>query len=373
MLNDHNLEVDAQFAESKLDKIEPLTIQFEAQIAYSDQNNNWTPPYCINNASSSGATNKQPVWSEPSTQYIAAGSLAALAFSYSPPANAGLGDMIKQLTNQFEEMFQPLLEATFGAFASLINAAQSDGSSGVMQSVAQGADMMVKATQETSNNRIAMAAMPPPMHCESDDYGVASRNANISAKLTSDGIANESAKLYMPNRVPYTTRISNLAAKYPEQEHITISKSLSSTKLDDSGVQAMIDGVDVMTSNVTENIKLDPNMATSSSKFQRAEYIAQSGKAARLEVAKAPFYDAISERTTSSHGESKLSLIQKEVDRTYGGDSEWRSALSEYADPTPLLAELNKQTSFSNYLLAETLKKVSQQNILIATQNIDKI
>ncbi|MFA0229663.1 hypothetical protein AB4491_11835 [Vibrio sp. 10N.261.45.A7] len=356
-----------------MDNEKPLTIQFEAQIAYSDLNSSWTPPHCINNATNSETVNKQPIWSETSTQYIAAGSLAALAFSYSPPANAGLGDMIKQLTNQFEEMFQPLLDATFGTFASLINAAQSDGSSGVMQSVAQGSDMIVKATQETANNKIAMASMPPPMHCESDDFGVASRNANISAKLTSDGIANESAKLYKPNRIPYTTRISNLATKYPEQEHITISKSLSSTKLDDSGVQAMIDGVDVITSHATEKIKLDPNMASSSSKFQRSEYISQSGKAARLEVAKAPFYDAIAERTTSSHGESKLSLVQKEIDRTYGGESEWRSALSEYADPTPLLAELNKQTSFSNYLLAETLKKVSQQNILIATQNIDKI
>ncbi|MBF4308263.1 hypothetical protein, partial [Vibrio anguillarum] len=57
--------------------------------------------------------------------------------------------------------------------------------------------------------------------------------------------------------------------------------------------------------------------------------------------------------------------------RTYGGESSWRSDIAAFADPTPVLAELNKQQSFTNYLLLEQLKKTTQQNLLIASQNIE--
>jgi hypothetical protein len=122
-----------------------------------------------------------------------------------------------------------------------------------------------------------------------------------------------------------------------------------------------------------ERIKLDPSLASSKSKANQTAYIRQSARAARLEIAKAPFYEAIAERVKAENGESKLSLMQREIDRTYGGESSWRDEIQQYAAPTPLLAELNKQQALSNYLLFELLKKTQQSNLLIASQNIDRL
>ncbi|MEZ8238657.1 MULTISPECIES: hypothetical protein [Vibrio] len=342
-------------------------ITFSSYIDYSTTFNSWATPSSLNNSTS--IIEPAPV----NTKYIAVGALAAAAFTYSPKANAGLDDIINQLTSQFEEMFEPLLSSVLGGFGKILNAGQSDGSSAIVKAISTSGDMQIKALTEAANNRLTMASMPPPNHCESDDIGMASKNSNQSSNLTLRELSKTSVKNYEPNSIPFSVRISGIANRYSNNEHITMSTALSSTKLDSSQVKMMIDGIDVLTAKQTDSISLDPAMANSESNVSRTEYLLQSAKAAKLEVSKGAFYDAVADRTVASHGESKLSLIEKEVDRTYGGGSSWRDDLLNFGDPTPLLAELNKQVSLSNYILSESLKKTSQQNILIATNNVDTI
>ncbi len=339
------------------------SIKFGCDVDYNpQQSKNWSPPLSLPNQSN-GKT----------VTYIAAGTVAAMALTYTPPANASISSILNSLVGKFEDMFGPLLTKVFGAFAEIINGAQADGSAAIVQSVATSTEALINANKEIANNKISLASMPPPSHCESDDIGMAMRTVSSSARATSDNILANSSKLYFPSDLPYATRVSNIASRYSDNEHIAISKNVSHDKLEDSQVKAMIDGVDVMTASKMEQIKLDPSLANSASPAKQKAYLVQSSRAARLEIAKAPFYEAIGERVKASNGESKMSLMQKEVDRTYGGEGTWRKEIQQYADPTPLLSELNKQQSFTNFLLLEQLKKQQQANLLIATQNIDNL
>lgn len=347
-----------------------ICVKYSTNIHYQG----WHSTFTNQNPDNDG--DKDPGGQSTVKSWAAAGALATIAYAYSPPARAGIGDIAKQLTNQFEKMFEPLLSGVFSAFGKIINAGQSDSSSAVVKSQAQSADMIINANREIANQRIELASMPPPNFCESDDLGIASAKIHISSQSTLDRILSESGNMYGNNNTLYLTKISGIPARYSPNgprpnEHIQLSRKINQNKLEDADAKAFIDGVDVLTAKKMESINLNPAHAASTNKIEQLNYIEQSGKASRLELSKATFLEVLTDRTISANGESKLSLMEKEIARTYGGESSWRNDIANFADPTPVLAELNKQQSFTNYLLLEQLKKTTQQNLLIASQNIE--
>lgn len=309
--------------------------------------------------------------------WVAGVALVAAGASFSSPAQASIGGILDSLVNKAQEMLKPLLESTFGAFGSLINSGMQDSSSAIVQANATGADSLVQAMKAIADNEVALESLPPPSYCESDEIGAASNKIGTSSQMTLDSLVRQSALTHSSsdNQI-YSTKINGIAERYgPNSEapnrHIELASILSSNKVESqTDVKAYVDGVDAMSSSAMKKIQLDPTLASSTSGLDRARYVEQSGKAAKLELAKGVMYESLSERMVSESGESKLSLMDKEVDRTYGGEGPWRNELLDYAAPTPLLVELNKQQAFTNYLLLEQLKKVSKQNLIIAAKAI---
>lgn len=310
--------------------------------------------------------------------WVVGTAILTASATYSSPANASIDSILNGLVTKAQEMLQPLLDSTFGAFSQLINSGTSDASAAVMQSSAQGSDAIVNAMKSVADNQIGLESMPPPSYCESDEIGAASRTLGVSSQMTLDSLVTQSVQIHnSTSNAIYSTKINTIAQRYSgssanPNRHIQLASILNNSNItNQDDVKAYIDGVDAMSIGATQKINLKPSMATSESGAERAVYVANSGKAAKLELAKGILYESLTERMSSSSGESKLSLMDKEVSRTYGGEGAWRSELLEYAAPTPLLVELNKQLAFANYLSLEQLKKISKQNILIASQITD--
>lgn len=309
------------------------------------------------------------------TKWIMGTALATTALMYSTPSRAGIEGILNSLVAKCEEMMKPMLEGTFGGFGSLINGGSADASSAVVQAIGTSTDGIIEATKEIANNKIGLASMPPPNYCESDEIGKASKVLSQSATQTMDELVATSASLHntTDNRL-YATKISNIASRYNKESgqqnrHIQMASIINKSKISsEEEVKAFIDGVDSMSVEATSKIRLSEASTVSNSGRRKAFYVAESGKAARLELAKGVLFQTLSERMVAESGESKTSLLEKEVERTYGGEGSWRSELLNYADPTPLLAELNKQQALTNYLLLESLKKTTTQNTLIASQ-----
>lgn len=303
----------------------------------------------------------------------------AMASTYSPPAHAGIDSILSSLVGKFKSMFEPLLNNVFGIFGEMLNAGQADSSAAVIQASAKGTDIITKAIQEATNSRMQVATALPPNYCESDDIGKAINNATTSSQITTDHLGSQSANIYNYDTAGiYNSRIATIGSRYAsgtmKNQHIKVGKNLAKSKLETTEEhKAVIDGIDVMTANVTNTIDLNPEHATSSKNIERQYYLDNSGRAARLELNKATYFSAMASRVTSDNGESKISLIEKEIARTYGGNGTWRDELLQYADPTPLLAEANKQLSLTNYLLFEQLKLTEQQNLLLATSTIEQM
>lgn len=318
---------------------------------------------------SSEPGNKSGVW-------FMAGAVVVAGLTVSKPAHAGLDGILNSLVSKFSDMFDPLLNNVFGGFGELLNAGTADSSAGIMQSVAASGDVQIKALQEIDNARVMSATEPPPDFCLSDELGAASKVAGQSSQKTMDSVMAGSSNLYDEKVGSYTTGITSISQRYQEpgleNGHIKMASKLSQSRISDSTDQkAIVDGLDVMTAGAMDGIQLNSADANSTSNKRRAYYLQNSAKAARLEIAKSAFASSLADRVTNEDGMSKFGLIEDEINRTYGGDGNWRNDIVGYADPTPLLSELNKQQSLTNYLLFESLKKMDQQNLLISTNIIE--
>lgn len=328
---------------------------------------------------SSNETDEKGFAMPQAAMWVMAGTVVMAGMTYSGPAHAGIDGILSSLVNKFEKMFEPLLSGVMGNFGSLLSEANNDSSAGIMKTLAAGSDVTIKAMKEIEDNRLLAAAAPPPDHCESDDLGKAAKVTSQSANLTLESLSAQSSQSYATdNHISYHARIRGIASRYQEptnqNAHIKLASNLQKNRIDSPADQkAIADGIEVMASEATATITLDPELARSPNLIDNKEFLRNSSKAVRLEVAKSAYYTQLSEKSAPTSGISKYEVIQREIDRTYGGDSEWRSQVQGYVDPTPLLAELNKQQALTNYLLWETIKKIDQQNLQIANSTIHQM
>jgi len=306
----------------------------------------------------------------------AIGAIAIGAMTHSSKANASIEDTINQLTEKFKAVFDDMLGSIMATFAALLAANQNENASKQSEASARAADNITKAIREVEVAQVQRATAPPPDFCESDALGQDVKMATKSAQDLMDEFSKQSVNTYMSGKRKgnYSLNVSSLTKKMAtSNSFLSLGNSLTSDSLESKqNTVNALSSVEIMTASAMDDIELIPSEATSDNQVKRLNYLTNSGKAIRLEIAKSAFFTSISERAATSDSKSKIQLINSEVERTYNNAS-WRDQLNSYADPTPLLIELNKLQAFSNYTNVEMLKKLDQQNLLIATQTISQM
>jgi hypothetical protein len=302
--------------------------------------------------------------------------IMASGLTFSSSANASIGSILSSLVDKFKDMFEPLLNSVMGDFGALLNMGQSETTTKLIQANAAGTDNIIQALQKIDDAKVRRSTAPAPDYCNSDATGIGAKSANRGAQRAVDSISTQSIATYSNglNKGMYTNKIAGVAESVAtNNNHLTLGANLQKSKLSSSADrQNALTSVEIMTAPAMNSISLKPEDAMSSNRLAKTDYLNNSSKAIRLELAKNAFFTAIAERASSKNGESKLSLIEKEVERTYGGE-EWRKECNDLADPTPLLIEANKQMAFGNYVNVEILKKLEQQNLLLATATIQAL
>ncbi|MNC42613.1 hypothetical protein D3C75_914320 [compost metagenome] len=73
-------------------------------------------------------------------------------------------------------------------------------------------------------------------------------------------------------------------------------------------------------------------------------------------------------------GDSKMSLLQQEIERTYGSDENgWRKEINEAASAVPLLKDLCKQAALQNKLLLEQHSQNERHSLLVSVAILEKM
>lgn len=314
-----------------------------------------------------------------SNKKIAAGVAAAALLATSSPAHAGIGsilnDMKEKLSKGVEEVLGPIMSivgVVIGQFVGESGAATTAAATKV-------ADSEANYKNEVDNKKTFAATAPPPDQCISDELGAeAGIQENNSAiisgvlsKKSSDASTNNSdeSALHALTKIGQRYTSPTAASKGLKNAHIRSSTITGQDKIETAEQRkAALDFVDTIAVGTQQKIKLSDADAAGTAPAQRRYYMAVSSQQARLEIAKSPFYSAIANRMVAPGDEtSKFSIMEQEVARTYGGNSDWRNQIANFADPTPLVAELNKQLAFSNSLQVNQLKIMEQQSLVMST------
>lgn len=281
-------------------------------------------------------------------------------------SKAFANDFINAIINQAIEPILSLLEVLqngamqmFGEFIK-----GSSESNATAQTAAADAQNTVRV--RIAEQQIKAATAPTPQQCTSDS--VAKQAMQSDAKRSAN---NEITLFGLTSSSMVGDR--NLLAKdfkAQVQRHGTSGKNLNvHSVIKESGIETEEDHQ--AASDFLKNaVYIDTRSPTVESidksleqGFETTAYRQMAEKAKttnRRQIAMLPLVEAKSENDNRD-GVSNRKALRAEIERTYGSNSEgWRQEIRGYADPTPLLAELNINTSLNNYLLLKQLEKQKQ-------------
>lgn len=308
---------------------------------------------------------------------VAAGIVGLLALT-STPAHAGISSILKQLVSLFEDMFRPLIETVMGTFSSILNLFTNQAVGGLTTAMTKGFDFQIQSQKEINNNKVGAATEPPPQMCESDTNAKGIIKAESNAVELAANLSDKSFDIYnslgQANQGLFEVLGQNLVNKYSDKNEY---RKLFNTPLVMGGnisnaeerIRA-VDAVDLATYSAVESIRIPHD--TSSVSGQKAHIRAMS-RINKIETARQILLKRVSSRVVvPGDSESSTSVLAKEVERTYGGDT-WRADVSSYADATPLLAEACKNISLSNKLLLKQYESTECLAQIAALQLMEQV
>lgn len=293
---------------------------------------------------------------------LLAGLFTAGLLSYSPEADAA-GDPISQaITNTMRDMFIEIVGSAFGVVNSKIDESSKETQT-VLATVGDGINTTILAIDKKNTQA---AVMSPPDFCLSDEIGEKSKikdneSRSSIAKLNIESTAEKIAGKVKGTRVEDVSKAMQTEfgpGTEKENMHLdpTVLTSGLSIKNDDDEIQAraFVETMQVPLKDVPNIPKAELGAELTKDQLRLKARI--DSRIARIKMAEQPFFKSISERR-DSEGESKISLMQADVERTYADNgSVWRKELGQYSNPTPNTQESAKLISFSNKLAYENLR-----------------
>ncbi|MFV8384176.1 hypothetical protein ACNO5E_08765 [Vibrio parahaemolyticus] len=303
--------------------------------------------------------------------------VGALAFA-STPAHASINGILKKLVSMFADMFKPLIEGVMGAFSSILNQFTDQSTGGLTAAMAKGFDVQLQANKEISDNVLSAAIEPPPQMCASDTSakGIIQTEGN-STELASN-LSSKAFDIYtalsQANTDTFEVLGKQMVEKYSNKEEyrelfdtsLVMGSNISTAKERVRGV----DSVNMATYSALDSIKVPYDRTTVSGK---KAYLRSMSAINKVETARQVLLKNLSNRiVVPGDTESSRSLLETEVNRTYGGEA-WRGEIASFANPTPLIAEACKLLSLNNKLLLAQYDQTQQANQISALQLIDQV
>ncbi|HHB1593167.1 TPA: hypothetical protein ACN976_001284 [Vibrio campbellii] len=306
-------------------------------------------------------------------------AVGAFLMLNSSPAHAGIDGILNKLVGKFAEMFEPLISAVMGAFSSVINLFNDQATGGMTAAFTKGFDTQLALTKEVANDRISAATEPPPQMCESDQNAIGIvDSANVSRELAGNLVANMADDYLQMKALPgkgiFKLNGNELIKKYSNDFGFTklLETPLVSGKNIETANERITakDKIDMAVYSAMDTVDLPSSTETVSN---QKRYLRQVSKVNTIATARMVLTENMADRVvTPGASESHMSLLEKEIDRTFGNET-YRADLASYADSVPLAAEMNKNLAMSNKLSIMTLKKLDQLTQLEALKLIDQV
>ncbi|MBE8233463.1 MAG: hypothetical protein HAW67_06965 [Endozoicomonadaceae bacterium] len=320
---------------------------------------------------------------------VLASVAAVFSLGYSQKAHAFnptelIEDFAEKITDQLAEQFQPLLETVMGAVMGNFESVMGDENSKSTEALAKVGDAINQTGITIENQRLKRALVSRPMACYFDDNALLEKDVAEQSNEKAIERVNASSEEYFPPNGnssdgpgskelkhqelgdklinPATTDAEKKALLSPQ---ILNKDSLTPEELREA--QAFIATLSTQAELRVGEIQQNEN-SSYGAKMKAAK---QASKAAKIESAKAVFYQEIKRKDASS-GQSETQLLKKQIDDSYYNE-EWRKGIQEMAEPTPLLVDLCIQTATSNKLLYEMLDAQVQGNKVLATTLLDSV
>jgi hypothetical protein len=309
-------------------------------------------------------------------------SVAGMGLLYTPNANAGwVDDLAKKAASQIKKVVEPMFNQIFDTFLGDILGFMGQGMDKTSSAIGIQTDTINTVSSDIANEQIKRATAPKPDNCRSDELGAESQKADqrtenrkkIYAIETNNQVFNTSPSKIREEMLRQSEKYSGSA----KGENLVVSNISRSGGLNN---QAQVDLARDITTNVigptasivTTNIKRIMNSKGGTNvALELQSHMAAKG--ARIQIASSPMNDKIAANNNTT-GKSRDAIFKEEIDRTYGDrNGIWRSEINAVSDPTPVVAELCKQTAFSNKLLLEQLKAIEQSNLIAGAQLLEQI
>jgi len=310
-------------------------------------------------------------------------ALGATALLLPNPAHAGWMDSLAaKLSSGVKNAITPVFEAFGKVLSGDFSQIYDRNSSKVTTAIGGIGDQISTVITESENNRIKGATKPPPDSCASDAIGAATTKATANARAIATTVSvQQTNKTISSSHKSARRRVEEIATKYGGNtgqipaEVMQVSAVTGKSKLNAEERDKAIAYQDLLVGNSVYQgsqklieAKLNSNQPAIA---LDAQAMVMKGSL-RLQVAQQAFIKATADRDSTATGDSKQSLIQMEIDRTYGDSGEkWRAEICGYTDPVPLLIEEIRLTAFNNYLLSEMLLAHEQAQLTMSVQLLE--
>lgn len=303
--------------------------------------------------------------------------IGAGALLHPSEAQASISSLINRLIRDAVGPIISILETLLGGVLEMFSEFINGGAEATTAAIASSADAQNHVRTTIENNRVQAATAPSPDICISDELG----ESSVAADALKDANREVITKGLTTSMLVEDGYLAGQEFRKQIERHRTTGKHIDvNSLLKDDGIQNEEDHIAAadLLKNIAGREKRSPRNAAINRAIESGHksigYELQAEKATaitRRQIAITPFIDALSARDNRDT-DSELTILRKEVRRTYGASSEgWRSLIRGYADPTPLLTEANLQVALSNTILLKQLEALQVTSMVEASQLLD--
>lgn len=284
--------------------------------------------------------------------------------------------LIKGITSAIKPIFDSFVKALSGDFGDIFDKTSEK----VNIAIGGMTDMIGTVITDAENNRVKQDTKPAPDECNSDQIGKASTAAQnrttVHSVQESVKVSNAIMKASAGAGRGTLERIKQQFGSIP-QESINPTLALTMNNITEQAkLDRLHEAKNIMAGDTAYVGSQELIQTTINQYGERAGLDAQArvmAKNLRLQIALDPQVQQLAARD-GTKGDSKMSLLQQEIERTYGSDENgWRKEINEAASSVPLLKDLCKQMSLQNKLLLEQYMLDERHSLLVSVAVLEKM
>ncbi|MEM0550320.1 MULTISPECIES: hypothetical protein [Aeromonas] len=291
-----------------------------------------------------------------------------------------MDDLANKLMSGITSAIKPIFD-TFGkVLAGDFGAIFDKTSEKVTIAIGGMTDVLGTVITDAENNRVKQDTKPAPDECASDLIGKestqAQNRATVHAVQESVSVSN---RIMTSSAGAGRATLQQIQGRYGEIPKESINPTLALSKhniVDKAELDKLRESKNIMAGDTAYVGSQELIKTTLNQYGERAGLDAQArvmAKNLRLQVCLDPQIQMLAARD-GTQGESKMSLLQKEIERTYGSDEDgWRKEINLAASSVPLLKDLAKQISLQNKLMLEQLMLSERQGLLTSVSILEKM